>query len=168
MCRFLRYIGRPRLGIVDHLTVPVRDLEAARAFYCGLLGAAYSASVNDETLRLYGRPPAPNSGEGVHHVSVYFSGPTRIDLFLQQKGQPEPLVGHPHFAFRIPPRDLLKWKARLTAAGVKTEGPLRLGPPGQASLYFNDPFGNHLELECKGFSQSIPIRAPDLAQLGGT
>ncbi len=47
----------------------------------------------------------------------------------------------------------------------RTDGPLQLGPPGQASLYFNDPFGNHLELECLGFSKPIPIRAPDMAQL---
>jgi len=29
-------------------------------------------------------------------------------------------------------------------------GPTRPGPPGQASFYFNDPFGNHLELVTLG------------------
>jgi hypothetical protein len=45
------------------------------------------------------------------------------------------------------------------------EVPLQLGPPGQASLYFNDPFGNHLELECLGFARPIPVRPPDSAKL---
>jgi catechol 2,3-dioxygenase-like lactoylglutathione lyase family enzyme len=98
-------------------------------------------------------------------VSVYFGGITRIDLFLQRSGQPAVTSGHPHFAFRVPPRHLLKWKLHLESHGVPTDGPLQLGPPGQASLYFNDPFGNHLELECMGFSKAIPNRPPVMANL---
>jgi catechol 2,3-dioxygenase-like lactoylglutathione lyase family enzyme len=163
--RALRLLGRPRLGVLDHITIPVRDLSTARKFYCDVLGAAYSMTVNDETFRRFGRPPAQNGGEGSHHVSVYFGGTTRIDLFLQQSGQPAATSGHPHFAFRVAPRHLLKWKSHLEAHGVPTDGPLQLGPPGQASLYFNDPFGNHLELECMGFSRAIPIRPPIMANL---
>ena len=60
---------------------------------------------------------------------------------------------------------MLKWKARLESQGVPTQGPLQLGPPGQASLYFNDPFGNHLELECMGFTKPIPVRPPEMANV---
>ncbi|WP_437610109.1 hypothetical protein WMF20_01680 [Sorangium sp. So ce834] len=44
-------------------------------------------------------------------------------------------------------------------------GPTRLGPPGQASLYFNDPFGNRLELVTLGFTGEIPVGAPDVSAL---
>ncbi len=157
--------GQPRIGALDHVTIPVRDLGLARRFYCEVLGAAYAMTVDDETFRRFGRPPAPNGGEGSHHISVYLGGPTRIDLFLQSSGQPAAAAGHPHFAFHVSPRQLLKWIAILASHRVPTEGPLQLGPPGQASLYFNDPFGNHLELVCLGFSKPIPIRPPAMADI---
>ena len=62
--------------------------------------------------------------------------------------------GHPHFAFHVSSGDLGKWQRRLTAVGIPFDGPLQLGPPWQASLYFNDPFGNHLELTCMGIRAS--------------
>jgi catechol 2,3-dioxygenase-like lactoylglutathione lyase family enzyme len=161
--RVLRNLSRPRIGALDHVTIAVRDLDVARRFYCDVLGAEHFMTVDDETFRRFGRPPAENGGEGSHHVSVYMGGSTRIDLFLQQTGQPALAQGHPHYAFEIPARHMLKWKQRLEAQGVPTEGPLQLGPPGQASLYFNDPFGNHLELACLGFSKPIPIRPPVMA-----
>jgi len=163
--RTLCQLGRPRIGALDHVTIPVRDLGKARQFYCEVLGAAYAMTVDDETFRRYGRPPAKDGGDGSHHISVYLGGATRIDLFLQRSGQPAPTAGHPHFAFHVPPRHLLKWKALLETHGVPTEGPLQLGPPGQASLYFNDPFGNHLELVCLGFSKPIPVRPPVMADI---
>jgi catechol 2,3-dioxygenase-like lactoylglutathione lyase family enzyme len=163
--RRLRLFGRPRVGALDHITIPVHDLPMARQFYCDVLGAAYSMTVDDQTFKRFGRPQAPNGGEGAHHVSVYFGGITRIDLFLQRSGQPAATSGHPHFAFRVSPRHLLGWKSYLESRGVPTDGPLQLGPPGQASLYFNDPFGNHLEFECMGFSKAIPIRPPIMTNL---
>ncbi len=163
--RTLHGFTRPRIGALDHVTIPVRDLALARRFYCDVLGAAYAMTVDDDTFRRFGRPPAENGGEGSHHVSVYLGGSTRVDLFLQRSGQPAPTAGHPHYAFHVPPRHILKWKALLESRGVPTEGPLQLGPPGQASLYFNDPFGNHLELTCLGFSKPIPIRPPVMAEV---
>jgi catechol 2,3-dioxygenase-like lactoylglutathione lyase family enzyme len=163
--RTVRQFGRPRIGALDHVTIPVHDLALARRFYCDVLGAAYSMTVDDETFRRFGRPRAANGGEGSHHVSVYMGGPTRVDLFLQRSGQPAPTAGHPHYAFHVPPGQLLKWKALLESHGVPTEGPLQLGPPGQASLYFNDPFGNHLELECLGYTKPIPMRPPVMADI---
>jgi extradiol dioxygenase family protein len=88
-----------------------------------------------------------------------------VDLFLQNYGQATSTQPHPHYAFHVPARDLPKWKARLEASGVPTDGPLQLGPPGQASLYFNDPFGNHLELTCFGYVDKIPVRAPQMSKI---
>lgn len=163
--RTLGLLGRLKVGALDHITIPVHDLAVARRFYCEVLGATYAMSVDDETFRRFGRPPAANGGEGAHHICVYFGGATRVDLFLQRSGQPAATAGHPHFAFKVSPGQLMRWKARLASHGVPTEGPLQLGPPGQASLYFNDPFGNHLELECMGFSQPIPVRPPEMARV---
>jgi catechol 2,3-dioxygenase-like lactoylglutathione lyase family enzyme len=160
MKRVLRQLGKPRLGALEHVTIAVRDLDVARKFFCDVLGAEHFMTIDDEAFKRFGRPPAANGGEGAHHVSVYLGGSTRIDLFLQQTGQPAVAQGHPHYAFQVPARHLLKWKARLESHGIPTEGPLQLGPPGQASLYFNDPFGNHLELVCMGFSKPIPTRFP--------
>jgi catechol 2,3-dioxygenase-like lactoylglutathione lyase family enzyme len=160
MKRLLRHLSKPRIGALDHVTIAVRDLAVARRFYCEVLGAEYFMTIDDDTFRRFGRPPAANNGEGSHHVSVYLGGKTRVDLFLQQSGQPAAAQGHPHYAFEVPARHLLKWKASLEARGGPTEGPLQLGPPGQASLYFNDPFGNHLELVCLGYSRPIPVRPP--------
>jgi hypothetical protein len=47
--------------------------------------------------------------------------------------------------------------------GLTTEI-MRPGPPGQASLYFNDPFENHLEiitlgLWCGGWRRGVPDRS---------
>jgi len=158
--RVLRHLFQPRLVALDHVTIAVRDLDVARRFYCEVLGAEHFMTVDDETFRRFGRPPAANNGEGSHHVSVFLGGITRIDLFLQQSGQPAVAQGHPHYAFKVAARHLLKWKARLDQRSVPSEGPLQLGPPGQASLYFNDPFGNHLELVCLGFAHPIPVRPP--------
>lgn len=51
--------GRLRLGSLDHITIPVKDLALAREFYCDVLGASYFMTVDDETFRRFGRPPAP-------------------------------------------------------------------------------------------------------------
>ena len=163
--RRLTKLGRARLGALEHVTIPVRDLAIARKFYCDVLGAAYLMTVDDDTFRRFGRPPAENDGEGAHHVSVYMGGATRLDLFLQRTGQPSASVGHPHFAFKVSPTDMRKWQRLLEAKGIPSDGPIQLGPPGQASLYFNDPFGNHLEITCLGFSEAIPIRSPAMANL---
>ena len=166
--RVLGGLGRPRMRIVDHITIPVHDLAVARRFYCEVLGASYLMTVDDETLKEHGRPPAANYGEGSHHISVLLDGETRIDLFFQRSGQPSPGLGHPHYAFRVPAGEMLKWKSRLESRGVPTEGPLQLGPPGQASLYFNDPSGNHLELVTLGFTGSVEVRPPEMTRLSWT
>jgi catechol 2,3-dioxygenase-like lactoylglutathione lyase family enzyme len=161
----LRNLGRPRVRRIDHVTVPVRDLDEARRFYCEVLGGAFLMKVDNEFFQKVGRPTVDPSTQGAFHISVLLGGATRVDLFLQDFGQAAPAQPHPHHAFAVSARDLPKWKARLEALGTPTDGPLRLGPPGQASLYFNDPFGNHLELTCVGYAREIPVRPPELSKI---
>jgi catechol 2,3-dioxygenase-like lactoylglutathione lyase family enzyme len=163
--RVLSSLGRPRLAHLDHVTIPVHDLDVARRFYCDVLGAALLMTIDEASLRKFGRPPAKNAGDGVYHLSVLLGGAARVDLFLQASGQPPSTQGHPHFAFRVPARHMLKWKARLEERRIPTEGPLQLGFPGQASLYFNDPFGNRIEIVCLGFPDPLPIRPPEMTGL---
>jgi catechol 2,3-dioxygenase-like lactoylglutathione lyase family enzyme len=165
IARVLGALGRPRLRGMDHVTIAVTSLAEARRFYCDVLGGSLLMAVDDAALARFGRPPAPNGGEGSHHLSVYLGGATRVDLFLQHAGQPAPAIGHPHYAFEVAARELPGWCERLRSAGVRIDGPLRLGPPGHASIYFNDPFGNHLELTCLGFSGAVEQRPPNMAAL---
>ena len=99
------------------------------------------------------------------HLSLVFAGGPRLDLFRADVGQPPADAGHPHVALSAPPGRILAWKARLEEHGVPTFGPTQLGPPGQASLYFNDPSGNHLELVTLGFTREIPVGPPDMSRL---
>jgi catechol 2,3-dioxygenase-like lactoylglutathione lyase family enzyme len=165
--RWVRLRHRLRFGIrvrrLDHITIPCRNLAVAEAFYVGVLGARVMLRVNADFLRRMGR--AADAEAGAIHTSVVFDGGSRVDLFIQQDGQPPAAAGHPHYAFAVSPGDMLAWKARLNRHGIPTFGPTRLGPPSQASLYFNDPFGNHLELVTIGFVPDIPVGAPDTAAL---
>jgi len=161
--------ARHRLGFglrvrgLDHVTIPCHDLRVAEDFYIGLLGARLLMRIDEAFLRRVGR--IEDADKGAVHTSAVFSGGPRIDLFIQPDGQPPPAAGHPHLAFHVPPGEVLRWRRRLNDAGVPTFGPTQLGPPGQASLYFNDPFGNHLELVTLGFVGEIPIGPPDMSTL---
>jgi catechol 2,3-dioxygenase-like lactoylglutathione lyase family enzyme len=153
----------PRIRHLDHVTLPCRDLRTAEHFYLGVLGGRVLMRVDEAFLRKAGRHA--DAEAGAIHTSIVFSGGARVDLFIQPNGQPPPLAGHPHHAFAISPRQMLRWKERLNRAGVPTFGPTRLGPPGQASLYFNDPFGNHLELVTQGYVPDLPAGPPDMTAL---
>jgi catechol 2,3-dioxygenase-like lactoylglutathione lyase family enzyme len=145
------------------VTLPCRDLRVAERFYLGVLGGRVLMRIDEAFLRKIGRQK--DADAGAIHTSVVFGHGARVDLFVQQDGQPPSLAGHPHHAFAVSPGQMLRWKERLNEAGVPTFGPTRLGPPGQASLYFNDPFGNHLELVTQGFVPEIRVGAPDMTAL---
>ena len=73
---------------------------------------------------------------------------------------------HPHLALTVDAADLLRFQARLRASGVPTDGPRRLGPPGHASVYFADPFGNSLELVTTGYEGAVQNGPPEMSALG--
>ncbi|HWL87031.1 MAG TPA: VOC family protein [Polyangiaceae bacterium] len=155
---------------VDHITLPVGDLGLAERFYVDLLGAAVVARFDEDVFRAQ-RPERvaelTNANNSPLHLSIRFGdGPgPRVDLFLQPDGQPVLERGHPHLAIAVAGEDLDRAKAALEAADVPTDGPRRLGPPGQASLYFLDPFGNKLEFVTNAYPGDAPTGAPDLRRL---
>ena len=144
------------------MTLPVGDLEAAEAFYVGVLGAKVVLRVTEKMLENLGRGAEATKAK---HITVQLGDSPRIDLFPQGHGWPKADQDHPHIAWNVAPEDLLALQKLLEENGCVTDGPRRLGPPGQASVYFYDPFGNHLELACMGFQGEILTGAPDMAAL---
>lgn len=163
----LRLPWGKKLGHLDHITIPTTDLRLAEDFYVGLLGARVVLRIDRPLLMRMGWSTEQIEKNYAVHISTTLGGGPRLDLFEYPQGLPQksgPM--HPHIAITVVPGQLLPWKKRLTGRGVIVAGPMRAGPPGQASLYFNDPFGNHLELVTMGFvDEELPIGMPDRSQL---
>lgn len=122
-----------------HLAFPVDDLEAARAFYKGLLGCSEGRS----------SPNWVDFNFGGHQIVAHLA-PAEAG-----KVQSSAVDGHGvpvrHFGIVLTMEDWQKTADRLTAAGVEflIEPYIRFkGEPGeQATMFFHDPAGNAIELK---------------------
>ncbi len=124
-------------GILE-TAVYVRDLEAARAFYTGVLGLAVYAEQPGRHLFF-------RCGRGmllVFHPDVTANEATTIN---GSRIPPHGAVGATHLAFTVHEAELDGWRERLTIAGVAIESEVSW-PNGGRSIYFRDPAGNSLEL----------------------
>jgi catechol 2,3-dioxygenase-like lactoylglutathione lyase family enzyme len=160
---------RPTIECMSHLTLCVRDLQVAEDFYVGVLGATLVRRV-DRAAFVRDRPERAAELDAANsplHLALRFGDEDRFELqlFIQPWPAQPTEQGHPHLALHIRPHDVLAFKTVLEARGVPVDGPRRLGPPGHASLYFFDPFGNHLELESVGFDGPVAFGPPDHARL---
>lgn len=132
-----------------HLAFPVHDLDAARAFYGGLMGCREGRS-SDHWIDfdLYG-----------HQIVAH------LDADARPAGTTNPVDGHdvpvPHFGVVLTMPDWQALADRLTAAGVAfgIEPHIRFkGQVGeQATMFFRDPSGNALEF--KAFADDSMIFA---------
>ncbi|WP_417767351.1 VOC family protein [Stappia sp.] len=122
-----------------HLAFPVDDLEAARAFYKGLLGCREGRSSPDWVdFDFYGH-------QIVAHLAPEETG----------KGATNAVDGHGvpvrHFGLVMAMDEWQQMADRLTAAGVEfvIKPYIRFkGQPGeQATMFFTDPAGNAVELK---------------------
>ena len=122
-----------------HLAFPVHDLEAARAFYGGLLGC-----------------PEGRSAEA--WIDFDFFGHQIVAHFAPDKApraHHNPVDGHdvpvPHFGAVLPMEAWERLADRLRDAGTAfvIEPTMRFrGEPGeQATMFFLDPSGNALEIK---------------------
>jgi extradiol dioxygenase family protein len=123
-----------------HLAFPVDNLEAARAFWGGIMGCPEGRSSDDWIdFDFHG-----------HQIVAHLAP----DVVARESGS-NPVDGHdvpvPHFGLVLA---LDEWKAlaaRLADAGVKFEiAPyVRFeGQPGeQATMFFRDPAGNAVEIK---------------------
>jgi hypothetical protein len=122
-----------------HLAFPVHDLEAARAFYGGLLGCPEGRSADRWIdFDFFG-----------HQIVTHYSPEANA------RPHHNPVDGHdvpvPHFGAVLDMGAWQKLADRLTAAGVEfvIEPTVRFrGQPGeQATMFFLDPSGNALEIK---------------------
>jgi extradiol dioxygenase family protein len=122
-----------------HLAFPVHDLEAARAFYGGLLGC----------------PEGRSAAEWIDFDFFGHQIVAHLDPAMAPPRAHNPVDGHdvpvPHFGAVL---DMAAWQAlaeRLRTAGADfvIEPTVRFrGQPGeQATMFFRDPSGNALEIK---------------------
>jgi catechol 2,3-dioxygenase-like lactoylglutathione lyase family enzyme len=140
-----------KISGIDHLTLPVRDLDLAERFYTQVLGA----KVVYRTDRSRRMP----------FIAITIGDSPSIDLFVQPWGQPEVNQPHPHLAFTVRGEDLLDLKQRLIAHQIPVVGPIQFGSPGHGSIYFHDPAGNHLELCARDFTGEVNLEPYDMEKL---
>ena len=122
-----------------HLAFPVDDLEAARGFYKGLLGCGEGRSSPDWVdFDFHGH-------QIVAHLAPGECGNAATNAV---DGHGVPVR---HFGLVMDMDEWRKTADRLTEAGVKfvIEPYIRFeGQPGeQATMFFNDPAGNAVELK---------------------
>lgn len=123
-----------------HLAFPVHDLDAARAFWGGVMGCPEGRSAEDWIDFDF---------HGHQIVAHLIAGMTPPDAGAN------PVDGHqvpvPHFGLVLPMEQWHTLAERLRAAGVAfvIEPHLRFaGQAGeQATMFFRDPFGNAIELK---------------------
>ncbi|PWE34193.1 glyoxalase/bleomycin resistance/extradiol dioxygenase family protein [Maritimibacter sp. 55A14] len=113
------------------------DLDAAEAFYGGVLGLKRIARVDDRHVffRLAG------SILLIFNPAQTVKPPGNPDLPVPPHGATGP--GHVCLAATAP--QLEAWRTHLEASGVAIEADFRW-PNGARSIYFRDPAGNSLEL----------------------
>ncbi|MET4128851.1 VOC family protein [Roseovarius sp. MBR-6] len=113
------------------------DLDAAEAFYGGLLGL-------ERIVRVGARHVFYRVGAGV----LLIFNPDETAKPPDSPALPVPphgAQGPGHFCFAVEGPALDRWRTRLEAAGVAIEADFRW-PGGARSVYFRDPAGNSIEM----------------------
>ncbi|HLH24127.1 MAG TPA: VOC family protein [Chloroflexota bacterium] len=122
---------------IDHIVLPVADVDRALAFYHGVLGLAVE------------REAEFRAGQ-IGFPSVRLHDQFVIDLPPRPTGEPAPTGRNlDHFCLVADTDDLAPIVAELERHGVPiARGPVeRWGAQGMAlSIYFHDPDGNQIEI----------------------
>lgn len=127
----------PRIDGILETAVYVDDMDAAHAFYQGVLGLP--RMVAGERLFAYDAGPAQT-------LLVFHRGHTGEDVPTPGGVVPgHDTKGPSHFSFRIARDALDTWRSYLKNQGVAIISEVTW-PAGGTSIYFRDPDGNVLEL----------------------
>ena len=142
----------------SHITLPVSNMATALRFYTEVLQMEQTGRIMSpaeiERAKREGTIRAP-------HVSVKVGNSPRIDLFEVNYPRPGLNADHPHYAFEVDGDNIDLCAEALRKASIPFDGPSLRGPRGGASLYFLDPFGNHLEYHCTtGYTGEVEDRPP--------
>jgi catechol 2,3-dioxygenase-like lactoylglutathione lyase family enzyme len=146
---------------VNHLTLPVRDHDRARQFYVELLGGQVTREPNWDSVR------AGRSNSTA--LAVRMCEGAEFDFFYQPFGMAAPDQLHPHHAFNVQSAEELDaFRARLESTGVPTalitrQSGAKAGESCAVELHFNDPDGNHLQIDCRSypFGDKVGVAAFD-------
>ncbi len=133
-----------------HLAFPVHDLDAARAFYGGLLGC----------------PEGRSAAEWIDFDFFGHQIVAHLAAGASERRHHNPVDGHdvpvPHFGAVL---DMATWRAlaeRLQGAGVEfvIEPTVRfVGEPGElATMFFLDPSGNAIEFKAMAKAENLFAR----------
>lgn len=144
--------GGLRVRGLNHFTLPVRDRFVAGRFYT----AIFDAEVHHES-----DPDRVKMGKANSlQLGVRLCDGLEIDLFEQSFGQPTEEQSHPHHAFDAAPEDMLRWVERLEYWQVPHVGPITRSGTRGAELYFTDPDGNKLEINCSNYPDELRSQLP--------
>ena len=132
-----------------HVGVSVRDMEAARSFYCDTLGFsvvwAHKERTGEPLQNVVGLPGS------VMNITMLEGYGMRIELFqyLKPEGrdrgeQRQCDFGLIHFALKG--KDARSVYTELSAKGVLFNSPPQDLRPGVVALYMRDPEGNTIEI----------------------
>lgn len=121
-----------------HLAYHVFDLDEAREFYAGILGATEGRSTDTWVdFDFFG-----------HQLSLHLGGPFKT---TKTGKVGDHMVPMPHLGLVLPLKDWREMADRLTAARVEFILPPSVrfkGEPGeQWTMFFYDPSGNPLEIK---------------------
>jgi len=137
------------MPIPFHLAFHVHDLDMARDFYSGVLGAREGRSTETWVdFDFFG-----------HQLSLHLGKPFENTSTGKVGGKQVPM---PHFGVVLPLQDWQSLADRLQAAGVEFVLPPQIrfaGEPGeQRTMFFRDPSGNPIEI--KGFAEASGLFSP--------
>jgi catechol 2,3-dioxygenase-like lactoylglutathione lyase family enzyme len=115
----------------------VDDLDAAEAFYGGILGL-------ERITRAEGRHVFFRCGDGV--LLLFVAAATEVPPAPDAKlpVPPHGTRGQGHLCFRATGEEIEEWKDHLSGHGVTIEADFEW-PSGGRSIYFRDPAGNSIE-----------------------
>lgn len=134
-------LAPPPISGVLETGLYVDDIEAARAFYEGVLGL--KPMVADARFCAYNAGPAS--------VLLLFRRGATLAPVVMAEGTIPPHDGHGplHYALAIPESSVEQWVAHLAARGIAIESRVDW-KGGGISLYFRDPDDNLVELATPG------------------
>ena len=133
--------GAPPLDRIIETALYVEDLERARDFYVGVMGAR----VLLDTPRLLALDVAGAS------VLLLFRRGATLEPLQSPGGVVPPHGGEgvQHLAFAIAAAELERWAAHLGDSGIEIESRVKW-PRGGESVYVRDPDGHSVELVTPG------------------